>query len=204
MSETNLDEILEEYAAATPAGNDLKVLREVCDKYPQHSDDLTDFAAARAIVKHAPEEELSADEEQRYAEAGLKNLRMVLGALNEPDTTADDVLHSLVDAAKVKGLNRRSFAAAVGLSTSLVMYLEKRRLEFSSIPKTIVAAVARVLETGEDLVSSYLNQPPDFAAGASYKTNTRAENLQPKNFKEAVQEDQQLSAEEKRKLLDLS
>ncbi len=203
MSETNLDEILEEYAAATPAGNDLKVLREVSDKYSQHSDDLTDFAAARAVVKYAPEEELSADEEQRFVEAGLKNLRMVLGALNESGVTAA-ALHSLVDAAKVKGLNRKSFAAATGLSTSLVMYLEKRRLDFSSIPKTIVSAVARVLETGEDLVSSYLNQPPDFATGASYKTNTRAENLPPKNFSDAVREDQQLSAEEKRKLLDLS
>ncbi len=82
MSETNLDEILEEYAAATPAGNDLKILRETSEKHPQHSDDLADFAAARAVVKHAPEEELSGEEEHRFAEAGLKNLRMVLGAFD--------------------------------------------------------------------------------------------------------------------------
>ncbi len=203
MSETNLDEILEEYAAATPAGNDLQVLREVSEKHPQHADDLTDFAAARAVVKHAPEEEFSAEEEQRFAEAGLKNLRMVLGALGEPGATAD-ALQSLVDAAKSKGLNRKSFAAAVGLSTSLVMYLEKRRLDFKSIPKTIVAKVARVLETGEELVSSYLNQPSDLATNMSFKTNTRAEDLPPKNFNDAVREDQQLSSEEKRKLLELS
>ena len=203
MSETNLDEILEEYAAATPAGNDLKVLREVSDKYPHHSDDLTDFAAARAVVKHAPEEELSAEEEERFAKAGLKNLRMVLGKLNESNAS-ENALKSIVEAAKAKGFSRKSFAAAAGLSASLVMYLEKRRLDFSSIPKTIVAAVARLLETGEDLVSSYLNQPPDFVTGANYKTNTRAEELPPKNFAEAVREDQQLSAEEKRILLNLS
>ena len=68
------------------------------------------FAAARAVVKHAPEEDLSADEEQRFAESGLKNLRMVLGALNKSGATAA-ALNSLVDAAKVKGLNRKSFAA---------------------------------------------------------------------------------------------
>ena len=203
MSETNLDEILEEYAAATPAGNDLKVLQEVAEKHSQHADDLTDFAAARAVAKHAPEEELSAEEEQRFAEAGLKNLRMVLGALNESGATAE-ALQSLVEAANSKGLNRKSFAAAVGLSTSLVMYLEKRRLDFASIPKTIVAKIARVLETGEELVSSYLSQPSDLATNMSFKTNTRAEDLPPKNFSDAVREDQQLSAEEKRKLLELS
>ncbi len=203
MSEPNLDEILEEYAAATPTGNDLKVLSEVSDKYPQHADDLTDFAAARAVVKHAPEEKLSAEEEQRFSEAGLNNLRMVLGALNELGATAN-ALDSLVDAAKAKGLNRKGFAAAIGLSTSLVMYLEKRRLDFASIPKTIVAKVAGVLETGEELVSSYLSQPSDLATNISFKTNTRAEELPPKNFSDAVREDQQLSAEEKRKLLELT
>ncbi len=203
MIEPNLDEILEEYAAETPSGNNLKVLQEISEKHPQHADDLTDFAAARAVVRHAPEEELSAEEEHRFAEAGLKNLRMVLSSVNAPKP-AENILQSLVEAAKAKGLNRKSFAAAVGLSTSLVMYLEKRRLEFSSIPKTILAAVARVLETGEDLVSSYLDQSPDFATGASYKTDTRAEDLPPKSFKDAVREDQQLSAEEKRKLLNLS
>ena len=203
MSEPNLDEILEEYAAATPAGNDLKVLSEVSDKYPQHADDLTDFAAARAVVKYAPEEELSKEEEQRFAEAGLKNMRMVLGALNETRATAN-ALDSLVNAAKEKGLNRKGFAAAIGLSTSLVMYLEKRRLDFASIPKTIVEKVARVLDLGEELISSYLNQPSDLATNTSFKTNTRAENLPPKIFKDAVREDQQLSAEEKRKLLELS
>lgn len=203
MSEINLDEILEEYAAATPAGNDLKVLQEVAEKHPQHADDLTDFAAARAVVKHAPEEELSDEEEERFSEAGLKNMRMVLGALSDPRATAD-ALQSLVDAAKAKGLNRKGFAAALGLSTSLVMYLEKRRLDFTSIPKTIVAKIAKVLETGEELVSSYLTQPSDLATNMSFKTNTRAEDLPQKNFSDAVREDQQLSAEEKRKLLELS
>ena len=78
MNEVNLDEVLEEYAAATPAGNDLKVLQSATEKYPQFADDLADFAAARAVVKHAPEEELTAEEEERLQESGLNNLRMVL------------------------------------------------------------------------------------------------------------------------------
>jgi len=204
MSEPNLDEILEHYAVETQSGNDLKILTESLEKHPAHAGDLADFAAARAIVKHAPDEELSAEEEERFSQAGLKNLRIILASINQPDVAVDNSLQSLVETAKAKGLNRKSFATAAGLSTSLLMYLEKRRLEFSTIPNAVVEAIARLLDTGQDLVSAYLNQPPDFAAGASYKTNTRADDLPPKSFKDAVREDQQLSVEEKRKLLNLS
>ena len=203
MSELNLEEVLEEYAAATSSGNDFKILRSLSEEYPEYADDLADFAAARAIVRHAPEEELSDEEERRFQESGMKSLRAVLNSLNAVGS-AENALQSLVETAKAKGLNRSKFAAALGLSTSLVMYLEKRRLDFSSIPQAIMVKIARVLETGEDLVSNYLNKAPDLATGASFKTNARAEDLAPKSFAEAVREDQQLSAEEKRKLLSLT
>ena len=38
MSEPNLEEVLEEYTAATPAGNDLKILREASEKHTQGRD----------------------------------------------------------------------------------------------------------------------------------------------------------------------
>ncbi len=201
MSETNLVDVLEEYAMAAPEGNDHQVLTSMIEKYPQFDTDLTDFAAARAVIKFAPEAEISASEEMRYQESGVKSLREVLGAYNSA-TPAQNVLSSLTEAAKEKGLNKKTFAGALGLSVSLVMYLEKRRLEFESIPKSIVAKLAQVLETAEEAISSYLSQPPDLATGASFKTSTRPEELKPKSFSEAVREDQTLTPEDKRKLLD--
>lgn len=202
MKEMNLAEVLEGYAiaAGSSAGHDQQILREWMEKYPQFVAPLMDFAAARAIAQFAPEVELSADEEARYQAIGLKNLRAVLNerAAQQP------ALQSLTDAAKAKGLNRSKFAAALGLSVSLVQYLEKRRLDFASIPKAVVAKMAEVLQTSEDAIAGYLNQPPNFAPGASYKTNARPEEMQPKSFAEAVHEDQQLSAEEKRKLINLT
>lgn len=203
MSEPNLEEVLEDYAAATSSGNNLKILRLLTEKYPQFAADLADFAAARAVVKFAPDEELSADEEKRFRESGLKNLREILGA-NDSITAPQNALQSLTDTAKEKGLSRKSFAVALGLSVSLVMYLEKRRLAFASIPKNLLRKISEVLETSEDLIASYLNQPPDLSTGASFKTNTRPEDLQPKTFVEAVREDQKLSIEDKRKLLELN
>jgi transcriptional regulator with XRE-family HTH domain len=199
INETNLQDVLEEYAIKAGSENDPQILRRMIAKYPQYSAELKDFAAARAVLRFAPEEELSTEEEARFAKIGLQNLRAVLSKKE----ISTDVLQSLTDAAKEKGLNKKSFAAALGLSVSLVQYLEKRRLDFASIPKNLIAKVAQTLETGEEIVSAYLNQPPDFATQASFKTTTRAEEMPPKNFAEAVREDQTLSAEEKLKLLKL-
>lgn len=197
MNELDLSEVLEEYAAATPLGNDHKILRRLSEQYPQFAEDLRDFAAARSVLRYAPEVEFSAEEESRYQKIGLQNLRSILNA------SPQAAFESLLEAAKAKNLNRSKFAAALGLSVSLVQYLEKRRLEFASIPPKIINRIAEVLEIAEETVAKYLNQPPVVATNASYKTQERPVEIKPKSFSEAVREDQQLSTEEKRKLLEL-
>lgn len=197
MNELDLSEVLEEYAAVTPLGNDPKILRQMSEQYPQFAEDLHDFAAARAVIRYAPEVEFSTEEESRYQKIGLQNLRSIL------NSSPQSAVESLLETAKAKNLNRSKFAAALGLSVSLVQYLEKRRLEFASIPPKIIASIAEVLEIAEETVAKYLNQPPVAAANASYKTQERPVEIKPKSFAEAVREDQQLSPEEKRKLLEL-
>lgn len=202
MNTINLQDILEEYAISAQGENDSLILRQMITKYPQYAEDLKDYAAARAVLRFAPEAELSDEEETRYRAIGLQNLQAILG---ENSTAAPQIsLPSLTGAAKAKGLNKKDFAATLGLSVSLVQYLEKRRLAFASIPRAIIARIAATLDAGEEIVSAYLNQPPDTAAQASFKTNTRAEEMAPKAFAEAVREDQTLTPEEKRKLMNLA
>ncbi len=199
MNEITLEDVLEGYAIETRAGNDQNILRKWMENHPQFAADLMDFAAARAVIKFTPEEEFSAQDEKRYQEFGLNNLRSFLGKTNNSQT----VLESLTDLAKEKGLNKAKFASALGVSLSLLMYLEKKRLEFSSIPQAVIKKISDVLETGEELVSAYLKQLPDLAGEASFKTATRPEEIKLKSFPEAVHEDQILSVEEKKKLLEL-
>lgn len=199
MRESNLTDVLEEYALAAGAENAPQVLRQMIERYPQFTEELKDFAAARAVARYAPEPDVSAEDEARYRQMGLQSLRAVLSEDAGPPRAA---LASLTEAAKAKGMSRSKFAAALGLSVSLVQYLEKRRLEFSSIPKAVISKIAGVLETGEELVANYLNQPPVGAANASFKASERPEELKPKKFAEAVGEDQTLSGQQKQKLLE--
>lgn len=201
MNEIKLQDILEEYSIRTADGNDMQILHQMMLEFPGFAEDLEDFAAARAVLRFAPEVELTTEEETRFADLGLQNLRQILRENQQSDPAT--VLQSLTEAAKFKGMNKKSFAAALGLSVSLVQYLEKRRLAFSSIPQTLIGRISDLLETGEEMVAAYLNQPPDFANQASFKTNERAVEIPPKDFSEAVSEDQTLSLAEKRKLLEL-
>ncbi|MGI8495105.1 MAG: hypothetical protein ACR2L1_07310 [Pyrinomonadaceae bacterium] len=199
MNEIKLTDVLEEYALAAPDENDSQKLAQVKSLYPQFAGELDDFAAARALLKYAPEAEFSAAEVGHFQALGRRNLQIVLSELN----AGENALESLTDAAKAKGLNRSKFAAALGLSVSLVQYLEKRRLEFSTIPHNVIAKVAEVLETGEAIIADYLNQAAVSPVNASFKATTRPEELKPKSFAEAVREDQTLSAEEKNNLLEM-
>ena len=200
MNEITLTDVLEGYAIETPGGNDRNILQKWMENHPQFAADLMDFAAARAVIKFTSEEEFSAQDEKRYQEFGLNNLRSFLSKTNNSQMVPE----SLTDLAKEKGLNKAKFASALGVSLSLLMYLDKKRLEFSTIPRAVIKKISDVLETGEEIVFSYLNQLPDLAGEASFKTTTRPEEVKLKSFPEAVREDQMLSAEEKKKLLDLT
>lgn len=194
--DNKLNDILEEYALASQQ-NDQAALRRMSEQYPEFATELQDFAAALAIAKYAPEAEPSMEEASRYRELGLQNLRAVL----DENAGVQAGLQSLNEAAKAKGLNRSKFADALGLSVSLVQYLEKRRLDFATIPQNIIAKVAEVLEIGETMIANYLNQSAISPVNASFKAAERPEELKPKSFAEAVREDQTLTAEEKNKLL---
>ena len=193
MSDATLSDVLEGYAIATPEGNDQDTLRRWMEQHPQFADDLMDFAAARAYVRNVDEAPLT--DESRFAEIGLKMLRGALGG------TEAAALESITAAAESKGWKKPEFAKKLGLSMSLLMYLEKRRVRFATIPRGIIAKTAELLETSDQAVATYLSQPPSLASEASFKTQTRPEEERQKDFADAVREDQTLSASEKRDLL---
>ena len=192
MSDATLSEVLEGYAIATPDGNDQETLRRWMEQNPQFASDLMDFAAARALARTADEEPLP--DEGRYAEIGSNVLREVLGGRESGPP------ESLTAAALTKGWKKPEFAKKLGLSMSLLMYLEKRRLRSATIPRRIKARIAELLETSEQAIAAYLSQPP-LAGEASFKAKTRPEEKRQKDFADAVREDQTLSAGEKRDLL---
>jgi hypothetical protein len=169
FKERQLEDVLEGYAVETPTGNDREILKRWMKEFPDYAEDLMDFAATRATIKFSPEPVLTNEEEIRYKKSGLENLRSFL----KNKEKKSESLSSLTDLAKSLGMNKGKLAATLGLSLSLVMYLEKRRLRFASIPNEIISRLAEALKTSEQAVAEYLLQGQRMATNTSFKSETR-------------------------------
>ena len=193
-----LEDVLEEFAlAVSHEGNDEKILREMTGKYPQFREHLFDYAAMLSFEKHTPEAEIPTEEMKKFEEKGLQNLQKFL------DENRQTKLESVADKARELGMKKGKFAKALGVSVSLVMYLEKRRLDFSTIPKDLIKRIAETIKTTEDAVANYLKRSMTLSEQTSYKSDSRPEDLKQKSFADAVKEDTNLTSDEKEKLLNL-
>lgn len=199
LNKERLATVLEEYAASTPDGNVASVLEDFVRRFPEYRAELVEFAAARAIARYLPEIEPGPEGEERDRMLAAGRLRSVLGRIESAAP-----IGSLVGTAEKLGIGKQSFAKAAGLSLSLLIYLEKRRIEFATIPAEIVSRLASILQTGAESVAEYLRTPPDAVPQANYKTSGMPGRVVAKSFAEAVREDQTLTAEQKTELLRLT
>jgi transcriptional regulator with XRE-family HTH domain len=194
-----LQDIFEAYSLDTPDGNNFDILQKYIEKYPQFESELLEFAKERSLLKFDTETEISAEEKSRFAEISRRNFERFWKQQNVQVQS----IESLTAVAKNLGMKKSQFAEKVGLSFSLVTYLEKRGLEFQSIPIQIVKKVAEVLKLAEESVAVFLNQSSNFGTETNYKSTSRPDEAEKKTFAEAVWEDLDLTAEQKRQLLQL-
>ncbi len=194
-----LDDVLEGYAVETPDGNDLEILKKWMSKYPDAADDLMEFASMRAEIKHAPEPKISDEDTSRYKAKGLEMLGQFINASKKKS----DTISSLNALAEAQGMDKKAFAAVLGVSISLLTYLEKRRLQAASIPRQLVVKIAESVKTTEESVAAYLSGGPSLSTQTSFKAETRPETAEEKDFADAVNEDPGLTAEQKQALLSL-
>jgi hypothetical protein len=197
----SLEDVLESYAIETRGeNNNFVALRQWMEKYPEYAQELMDFAAERSLIG-ASQSEISEQEVVRHLERSRQTLENFLA--NRSQKTENSI-ESLTAAAQSIGMNKMKFASAIKLSLSLVMYLEKRRLQFATIPSQVIKRLAETLQTTEERIASYLDQQPDFAFNANFKAQERPEAAEQKDFAQAVREDQSLTKEQKEELLRLS
>lgn len=195
-NEATLQRVLESYAAETPEGNDNETLKKWMSRYPEYANDLMDFAAERAHMSHLPDAESDEGELERFLEHGRQKFRQLLNTSKKKPSE----ISSLIGSAEEAGLDRSAFAKAVGLSISLVIYLEKRRVRAASVPSKVINGIAAAIGASAEAVRAYL-ELPEMAAGLNYKAEERPAEIGPKDFAEAVEQDQTLTPEEKKALL---
>ena len=195
-NERLLEDVLSDFGYEARSGDAPRIFGKYAKKYPNYYDELREYAVSLALLNHVDGAELSEDEQERYRLRGVEQLRAHLK--KKPASVS-----SLTLLAKENGMDKRAFAAALGISISLLMYLEKRRLEVSSIPRRFVEMVAETLKTTEDSVAAYLAGGPELSHDTSFKSETRPEVSGQKDFLEVVKEDPGLTDRQRETLLNL-
>jgi len=193
-SQLPLNEILEGYAMATPEGNDPGVLREWISRYPEAEGDLLAFASERAAIRSG-REKFGEEDKVSARLRGREAVDSVLSDISEPPAIV-----SLFRRAEDRGLGKQEFANTLGMTVSLVMLLEKRRVIADTVPARVVGAIASAIGSTMDEVFAYLRLPRP-ATSAAFKAEERPREIPRQDFREAVMTDPGLAEEQKRILL---
>lgn len=196
-TEADLQRVLESYAAETPDGNDNAILEKWMAKFPQYASDLMEFAAERSHMSILSGSDLAPDQVRGFVEKGRKKFSSLL----EDAKAGSSKVSSLIRTAEERGMDKTAFARAVGLSISLLIYLEKRRVLAATVPEKVVAAIAEAIGASSKAVRAYLELPRS-AAGLNFKAVDRPAEVGQKDFAEAVRQDGTLSEDQKRSLLE--
>ena len=201
-TQRSLIKVLENFAFDTQDASDRQtVLEKYVNEFPQFADELKSFAVENDLLEFSHLEPISDAEMQNHLRASRKTLNKFLAS--KESKVAE--IKSLYAVGEQIGLKKKDIKQRLGISTSLLVYLEKRRLEFQSIPPKLIKRIADLLKQTENSISQYLNQASDFAGEANFKTNSRPEaDNRTKTFAEAIREDQELTKEQKQELLNLA
>ncbi len=203
---TELEDVLDALVASEDSPEPAVLDRWIRD-YPQFERELVDFVASWTLMNsavsfdpdHSPEVETEKDHDT-FVLRGMSIVQNLLHEMSLPPESPRQ-LESLVGAAKAAGMSLKEVAREVHLGDAVLRKLDRRLIQFTSIPEEALADIAQVLRCPVGALSEYLQQPPTFAAGAHYRASRAPQLAEPEDFILAVQRDPTMSTEDRRRWL---
>jgi hypothetical protein len=104
---------------------------------------------------------------------------------------------------KARGMTNFQLADAVDLSITLIAQLDRRLIDFRTIPGQVIQDLARVLQRGAEIVSQYLQGPPLIPSHAEFKAEQTPRVKPVEDFFDAVRQDRSISESRRQRLLDM-
>jgi hypothetical protein len=154
MNEELTDAILIEFASDPSAR-----VADWATHYPAQARELAHLAADRIF----PAPNTNSSRTQTIGMSVLREKRAAYSTVT---------FASLKSVAEAKGHTPESLAAALKLPLGLFWKLHRRLVAFETIPQALLQKLSETLDRGVDEVARYLRQPPQLAAGASYRSDT--------------------------------
>lgn len=168
-------------------------------KYPNFKREIIEaYTDWRDFEFFVLEDEESSIIESQVSDENKKAISDLLAQFRTPSIEAITDLRELAERKKV---SRESLRKIVGGSETLLKRFERRHLK--EIKKSIIEKFAELLTVSTESLQAFFDLPPTLSPAARYKSKNAPQTQPKQTFAEAVENDPELSDEEKRKLLEL-
>jgi len=196
MNNKDLQIILDEMFAAENEFT-FEVVRRWQKLYPQFSrqiaeavNDWREFEFF-ALETEEPEELPPSESAENAMRKALTNTR----------SQAVEAITDLRELAEKQGVKRETLREKLGVSETLMRRIERRNLK--DIPRVIEKKMAEIYRVSVESLQAFFRLPATLPKAVHYKSKDAPQTQPKQSFAEAVENDPELTDEEKRKLLDL-
>ncbi len=114
---------------------------------------------------------------------------------------SDAPISGLFTEGKARGMTNFQLADAAELSIALITKLDRRLIDFLTIPGQVIQDLARALQRTAESVSQYLQGPPLIPSRAEFKAEQAPRVTEVEDFFEAVRRDKSISETRRQRLL---
>lgn len=204
MRRERLENILDAFVATgdTP---DSATLEAWIHRYPEYSQELTDFAVSWSLMLSLPPSPSveSVDDESLI----LRGMSVVQNLLHKQRSIipSEEVapMESLLKEGRTHGLSPHQLAQNCEIGNSVLRKLDRRLLIFVSIPLELIEMLGTAIQRRVDDVIHYLQQDPTFAVNTQHRAEQAPQLTPQEDFFDAVRNDPTLNDEQRARWLRL-
>ena len=191
----NLDDVLDFYLASSEQAG-IDTLTEMIERFPQHKDDLREFAAFRQISAEIPDRQYTEEEEQLLKARAVSIVQNLLYQQERASEKSSEAFSSLLNKIEDQFLETNEFYQQTGLSEQLVMMLDRCQVIYATIARKAIENIASALGISFQSVEAYL-QGEMRRYATNYKAEQAPESPQLHDFAWLIEIDDDLTDEQK-------
>ncbi len=197
----DFDDLLDAYLVEVEKPN-LEQMNEWIKNYPSFGQELAEFTANWFLIDY-----YSAPEDLSWESIESQNKKIVNKLFSNykkvPVSHEKNITSSIASIWLALDMSAQHVANSVDITVTLLTKLNKRSLEYLTIPLQLIERLATKLKLELLSLAHYLNSPAVLSNDASYKSNTAPIVHQKENFFDAVRNDQEMTVSMRRMWLTL-
>ena len=187
--------VLEEFASCLLEDDSPETVSLFMKKYPEYAEDILEYAVALVMNKHSSDEPfLNPEERSQFLSRATQIFRQVTRSKTQ-------ALKSLSQRVEEVGLGFDQFKEKTGISRFILLNLDQKVVEVSSIPSKVLKSIEEILTIPQDVLNNYLSGVTP-TQGMNYKASAAPISTNKTSFEEILRQDSSLSEQDRLKLME--